>query len=45
MLYKEGKWIGMCGEMVGDEIVILLLFGLGLDEFFMSVMFILKVRR
>lgn len=43
VVYKEGKWVGMCGEMVGDEIVILIFLGLGLDEFLMSVIFILKV--
>lgn len=44
VVYKEGKWVGMCGEMVGDEIVILIFFGLGLDEFLMSVIFIFLVR-
>ncbi|MCY7669642.1 phosphoenolpyruvate--protein phosphotransferase, partial [Bacillus safensis] len=33
--HKEGKWVGMCGEMAGDEIAIPLLLGLGLDEFSM----------
>lgn len=44
VVYKEGKWVGMCGEMVGDLFVILLLLGLGLDEFSMSVIFIFFVR-
>ncbi|EVN31235.1 phosphoenolpyruvate-protein phosphotransferase [Staphylococcus aureus M0971] len=43
--HKEGKWTGMCGEMAGDETAIPLLLGLGLDEFSMSAMSILKARR
>ncbi|HCY1378883.1 TPA: phosphoenolpyruvate--protein phosphotransferase [Staphylococcus aureus] len=43
--HKEGKWIGMCGEMAGDETAIPLLLGLGLDEFSMSATSILKARR
>jgi len=34
--HKEGKWVGMCGEMAGDSTAIPLLLGLGLDEFSMS---------
>ncbi|MEH7732496.1 phosphoenolpyruvate--protein phosphotransferase [Bacillus pumilus] len=42
--HKEGKWVGMCGEMAGDEIAIPLLLGLGLDEFSMSATSILPAR-
>jgi phosphotransferase system enzyme I (PtsI) len=42
--HKEGKWVGMCGEMAGDETAIPLLLGLGLDEFSMSATSILKAR-
>ncbi|NCU18932.1 phosphoenolpyruvate--protein phosphotransferase [Pallidibacillus pasinlerensis] len=42
--HKEGKWVGMCGEMAGDELAIPLLLGLGLDEFSMSATSILKAR-
>ncbi len=42
--HKEGKWVGMCGEMAGDEIAVPLLLGLGLDEFSMSATSILKAR-
>lgn len=42
--HKEGKWVGMCGEMAGDEMTIPLLLGLGLDEFSMSAASILKAR-
>ncbi|MCT4594367.1 MAG: phosphoenolpyruvate--protein phosphotransferase [Anaeromicrobium sp.] len=42
--HSEGKWVGMCGEMAGDEIAIPLLLGLGLDEFSMSASSILPAR-
>lgn len=42
--HKEGKWVGMCGEMAGDETAIPLLLGLGLDEFSMSASSILEAR-
>ncbi|MBT2725004.1 phosphoenolpyruvate--protein phosphotransferase [Bacillus sp. ISL-46] len=41
---KEGKWVGMCGEMAGDEVAIPILLGLGLDEFSMSATSILQAR-
>lgn len=31
--HKQGKWVGMCGEMAGDPLATILLLGLGLDEF------------
>lgn len=43
--HKEGKSVGMCGEMAGDEITIPILLGLGLDEFSMSASSILKSRK
>lgn len=42
--HKEGKWVGMCGEMAGDETAIPILLGLGLDEFSMSASSILPAR-
>lgn len=42
--HQEGKWVGMCGEMAGDETAIPLLLGLGLDEFSMSASSILPAR-
>jgi len=43
--HKEGKWVGMCGEMAGDKHMIPLLLGLGLDEFSMSPISILEARK
>ncbi|WHY70758.1 phosphoenolpyruvate--protein phosphotransferase [Fictibacillus enclensis] len=42
--HKEGKWVGMCGEMAGDPIAIPILLGLGLDEFSMSATSVLPAR-
>ncbi|MEO4052160.1 phosphoenolpyruvate--protein phosphotransferase [Solibacillus sp. CAU 1738] len=42
--HKHGKWVGMCGEMAGDEIAIPILLALGLDEFSMNASSILKTR-
>lgn len=42
--HREGIWVGMCGEAAGDEKLIPLLLGMGLDEFSMSSSSILKAR-
>ncbi|HLR23968.1 MAG TPA: phosphoenolpyruvate--protein phosphotransferase [Pseudogracilibacillus sp.] len=42
--HAENKWVGMCGEMAGDQTAIPLLLGLGLDEFSMSPSSILPAR-
>ncbi|MES0854977.1 phosphoenolpyruvate--protein phosphotransferase [Geobacillus sp. G4] len=42
--HREGKWVGMCGEMAGDPIAIPILLALGLDEFSMSATSILPAR-
>ncbi|PRR79345.1 Phosphoenolpyruvate-protein phosphotransferase [Clostridium liquoris] len=42
--HKEGKYVGMCGEMAGKTELIPLLLGMGLDEFSMSVSSVLKAR-
>lgn len=34
--HKEGKWVGMCGELAGEPLALPLLLGLGLDEFSMG---------
>ncbi len=43
--HAEGKWVGMCGEMAGDEEAIPLLFEYGLDEFSMSPTSIPEAKR
>ena len=42
--HKEGIWVGMCGEVAGDEKLIPILLAMGLDEFSMSAASILKAR-
>jgi len=42
--HKEGKWVGMCGEMAGSLTAIPILLGLGLDEFSMSAGSVLPAR-
>jgi len=34
--HKEGKWVGMCGELAGEPLALPILLGLGLDEFSMN---------
>lgn len=42
--HKEGIWVGMCGEVAGDQKLIPILLAMGLDEFSMSAASILKSR-
>lgn len=34
--HKEGKWVGMCGELAGEPLALPILLGLDLDEFSMN---------
>ncbi|MGL4572121.1 MAG: phosphoenolpyruvate--protein phosphotransferase [Clostridium sp.] len=43
--HKHGKWVGMCGEMAGDETAIPTLVEYGLDEFSMSASSILGAKK
>ena len=43
--HKHGKWVGMCGEMAGDEAAIPTLVEYGLDEFSMSASSILAAKK
>ena len=43
--HAEGKWVGMCGESAGDQRMIPILLGFGLDEFSMSPISILPARK
>jgi len=31
--HARGKWVGLCGELAGEQLAIPILLGLGLDEF------------
>lgn len=42
--HERGKWVGMCGEMAGNELAIPILLGMGLDEFSMSASCVLPSR-
>lgn len=43
--HKHGKWVGMCGEMAGDEAAIPTLVEYGLDEFSMSATSMLTAKK
>ena len=34
--HKEGKWVGMCGELAGEPLALPILLGIELDEFSMN---------
>ena len=42
--HANGCWVGMCGEMAGDELAVPILLAMGLDEFSMSATSILTRR-
>lgn len=42
---KDGKFVGMCGEMAADPLYIILLVGLGLEEFSVNVNAVLRVKK
>ena len=43
--HNEGIWVGMCGSVAGNQDLIPLLLGMGLDEFSMSPSSILESRK
>ncbi len=43
--HKADIWVGMCGEMAGDELAVPILLGMGLDELSMSASSILRTKR
>ena len=42
---REGKRVGMCGEMAGDPLCALLLLGMGLEEFSMGALYIPVIKK
>jgi phosphocarrier protein FPr len=34
--HKQGKWVGVCGELAGDPTAVPVLVGLGVDELSMN---------
>ena len=43
--HKEGKWVGVCGDLAGDPDAALILTGLGVDELSMNIPSIPKIKR
>ncbi len=42
--HRNNIWVGMCGEMAGDPLIVPILLGLGLDEFSVSPMAVPEVK-
>jgi phosphotransferase system enzyme I (PtsI) len=42
---KDAKFVGMCGEMAADPLYIIILVGMGLDEFSVNVNSVLKIKK
>ena len=42
---REGKRIGLCGEMAGDPMCALLLLGMGLEEFSMGSLYLPAIKK
>ncbi len=42
--HKENIWVGMCGEMAGEPSLVLILLGMGMDEFSVSVVAIPEIK-
>src|SRR5439155_560537 len=43
--HKQGKWVGMCGEMAGNPAFTRILLGMGLDEFSVPAAAVPRIKR
>ncbi|MCD5401886.1 phosphoenolpyruvate--protein phosphotransferase, partial [candidate division NPL-UPA2 bacterium] len=43
--HRQGIWVGICGEMVAEPALTLILLGMGLDEFSMSAVALPEIKR
>jgi len=43
--HREGIWVGACGEMASDPLFVLILLGLGVDEFSVSSTSLLEIKK
>jgi phosphotransferase system enzyme I (PtsI) len=43
--HQNNIWVGMCGEMAGEKALILLLLGMGLDEFSTSPVLVPEIKK
>jgi len=43
--HREGIWVGVCGEMASDPLSVLILLGLGVDEFSVAPTSLLEIKK
>ena len=43
--HREGIWVGVCGEMASDPLFVLILLGLGVDEFSVAPTSLLEIKK
>jgi len=43
--HREGIWVGVCGEMASDPLSVLILLGLGVDEFSVAPTTLLEIKK
>ncbi|MBU4305937.1 MAG: phosphoenolpyruvate--protein phosphotransferase [Candidatus Omnitrophica bacterium] len=43
--HSEGLWVGMCGEMASEPVFVLILLGMGLDEFSASAVSVPEIKK
>ena len=45
MAHQAGRWVGVCGEMASDILMVPLLLGLGIDEFSAAALLVPRIKR